>query len=71
LPSIFATASQTAMSMVPMATERSPWPPGFSLVNMQSQTLCGSRLSPRRSPASRIGFEDARDEALAHQLPWP
>jgi hypothetical protein len=34
------------MSIVPMATERSPWPPGFSFLNIAAQILCGSRFSP-------------------------
>ena len=57
------------MSIVPIATERSPWPPGFSLVNIVFQILCGSRLSPLSSTSDAgVGFQDARDEALAHQL---
>jgi len=38
---------------------------------MVAQILCGSRLSPASScvhERSGIGFEDARNEALAHQL---
>src|SRR5450830_993654 len=66
--SILATASHTAMSMVPMATERSPWPPGFSLVNMQFQILCGSRLLPlssTRLAGSAVGIEAVADHRLA------
>ena len=43
------------MSIVPIATERSPWPPGFSLVNIVSQILCGSRFLPLAS-TSDSGF---------------
>ena len=43
-PAIFATASQTAMSSVPTATERSPCPPGFSFRISTAQIRNGSRL---------------------------
>jgi hypothetical protein len=60
------------MSMVPIATERSPWPPGFSLVNIVAQILCGSRLRPLASTsvagsASRMrGMKRSRIS-----MPWP
>jgi hypothetical protein len=71
LPAIFATASHTAMSMVPTATERSPCPPGFSLRISVCPDAVGIEIvagvvqqRPDRLPA-------ARREALADQPPWP
>ena len=59
-------SSLDSQTMVPMATERSPWPPGFSLVNMQFQILWGSRFVPRSSikesavASSRRGIKRSR-----------
>ena len=56
------------MSIVPTATERSPWPPGFSLVIIVAQILCGSRFSRAIvDKRLRIGLEEPRHEALADQ----
>ena len=56
------------MSSVPTATERSPWPPGFSLAIIAAQARSGSIFSPVASSKSfGIGFEQARREALADQ----
>jgi hypothetical protein len=60
------------MSMVPIATERSPWPPGFSLLNMVSQILVrievlAARVEQRLgSASSRRGRKRSRIS-----LPWP
>jgi hypothetical protein len=43
---IFAMASQHATSSVPIATERSVWPPGFSRCIMHASIFSQSRLSP-------------------------
>ena len=57
------------MSMVPTATERSPWPPGFSFCIMVAQMRSGSRLSPESfrsvsgSASSRRGSKALADEA--------
>ena len=72
LPAIFATASHTAMSIVPTATERSPWPPGFSLVIRQAQMRSGSRFSPVSSSSVR-GSASSRRGAKRSRIspPWP
>ena len=68
MPAIFAIASQTAMSSVPTATERSPWPPGFSLVIIAAQILCGIEVvAGLVEQARRVGFEDAVAEAFADE----
>ena len=56
------------MSRVPTATERSPWPPGFSFFIMVAQMRSGSRLSPAIvEEALGRRLEDTRREALADQ----
>ena len=57
---------------VPTATERSPCPPGFSLVIIAAQIRCGSRLSP--SSSSRLFGSASRDAARKRSRirpPWP
>src|SRR5258708_7387 len=60
------------MSMVPTATERSPWPPGFSFDISVVQILSGSRLSPA-SLSSVFGSASIspRRETLADQSALP
>jgi hypothetical protein len=50
------------MSMVPTATERSPWPPGFSF-DISVAVLVKQRI--------RIGFHQPRRETLADQSALP
>jgi hypothetical protein len=60
------------MSMVPTATERSPWPPGFSFIIMVSQILCGSRLLPL--PSSRLSGAASSTRGRKRSrisAPWP
>ena len=65
---ILATASHTAMSIVPTATERSPWPPGFSFFISVAQIRSGSKLSPLASSRGvGRGLTQARREAFADQ----
>jgi hypothetical protein len=52
-----------AMSMVPIATERSPWPPGFSLVNMQFQISSGRKSTVGVQVHSSIPFDDDPTQA--------
>ncbi len=68
LPAIFATASHTAMSIVPTATERSPWPPGFSLIIMRRPDLVRIEIvAGLVEQRLRIGLQQPRREALADQ----
>ena len=56
------------MSSVPTATERSPWPPGFSFVITTAQMRNGSRFAPASSSRSpdRLPAGAGR-QPLAHQ----
>ena len=51
-------ASHSATSMVPMAIERSLWPPDFSRCSMQASTLAASKFSPL--PSSNVAGSAAR-----------
>ena len=53
--------------MVPTATERSPWPPGFSFCIMAAQARWGSRRPFVVEQGGRGGFEEAGGEAFADQ----
>ena len=60
------------MSMVPMATERSPCPPGFSFVNIVAQILCGSRFLPLASTSDSGLASMMRGMKRSRiSLPWP
>ena len=72
MPAILATASQTAMSIVPTATERSPWPPGFSFVIIAAQILCGIEvLAVIVEQRSGVGLQQARAKRSRISPPWP
>jgi hypothetical protein len=59
------------MSIVPTATERSPWPPGFSLAIIAAHTACG--LSTPRSSSSRSGAASSTRGMKRSRIsaPWP
>ena len=65
LPAIFATASQIAMSMVPTATERSPWPPGFSFCIIAAQHVVRIEVVAGRRRAATAGSASSRRGAKA------
>ena len=68
LPAIFATASHTAMSIVPTATERSPWPPGFSLRHQAGPDAVRIEIfAAVVEQRARVRLQQARREALADQ----
>jgi hypothetical protein len=58
------------MSMVPTATDRSPWPPGFSFDISAAQTLSGSRLPPASS-SSVLGSASIRRGAKRSRISPP
>ncbi len=60
-----ADAGQIAMSIVPIATGRSPWPPDFSLANMVAQILCGSTLSPALNEYTLTCFDSTSSAAVS------
>src|SRR5580704_6906665 len=71
-PPIFAAASHSAMSSVPIATHRSPCPPGFSPVIIAAQALMGS-TSPacRRRGANRSRIRPLWANRPSEEKPYP
>jgi hypothetical protein len=61
-------ASHTAISMVPTATERSPGPPGFSLVIMAAKTRSIVFFACLIQKRGSFGLQDARGKTLPDQV---